>query len=137
MYYITKKLGKFDAHSKDVLIGLPDDDYIIEKKKKKRSLGQNDYIHTVVFPLIKDWWNNNRKENQPYMEIQDIKDWVQYRGYWGYKMVGKELIPKRSSEATIIEMVEGIGKIQMDFANWGLDIPSPNEKDFRMGDNKD
>ena len=44
MYYITKKLGKFDAHSKDVLIGLPDDDYIIEKKKKKRSLEQNNAL---------------------------------------------------------------------------------------------
>ena len=44
MYYITKKSGKFDAHSKDVLIGLPDDDYIIEKKKKKRSLEQNNAL---------------------------------------------------------------------------------------------
>ena len=44
MYYITKKSGKFDARSKDVLIGLPDDDYIIEKKKKKRSLEQNNAL---------------------------------------------------------------------------------------------
>ena len=48
-------------------------------------------------------------------------------------MVGKKTIAKRSSEATTAEMVNGIEKLQVDFAKWGLDIPSPNEEDYRLG----
>ena len=130
MYHLTKISGKFDELSKQALDNLPDGAYTIDKKKKKRSTEQNAYIHAVVFPHIKGWWNDRKKEDQPYMDIQDVKDWVQHRGYWGYKMVGKDLIPKRSSEATTIEMVDGIAKIQIDFAKWGLIIPDPNQTEF-------
>lgn len=101
---------------------------------KKRSNEQNSYIHAVLFPMIKDFFNEHRKEWTQELSIDDTKDWVQNRGYWGYKIIGKETIPKRSSEATTSEMVAGIDKLQKDFAGWGLVIPSPNEEDYRLGE---
>lgn len=44
MYHITKKDGKFDEPSKQALISLPDGNYILDKKKNKRSLAQNDAL---------------------------------------------------------------------------------------------
>jgi hypothetical protein len=100
---------------------------------KKRSPEQNSYIHAVLFPLIREFFNSNKKEGTSTLTIDDIKDWVRQRGYWGYKNVGKDAIPKRSSEATTAEMVNGIEKLQIDFAKWGLQIPDPNEQDYRLG----
>lgn len=44
MFYLTKKNGKFDEPSKQVLINLQDGDYVIDKKKKKRTNPQNNGI---------------------------------------------------------------------------------------------
>lgn len=44
MYYLTKKSGKFDDLSQEALNNLPDGDYIIQKKTKKRSLEQNNAL---------------------------------------------------------------------------------------------
>src|SRR5574343_1256153 len=107
---------------------------IIYTDDKKRSNEQNSYIHAVLFPMIKDFFNEHRKEGTPELSIDDTKDWIRNRGYWGYKVIGKETIPKRSSEATTAEMVAGIDKLQKDFAGWGLVIPSPNEEDYRLGE---
>lgn len=107
---------------------------MILTNEKKRSSEQNSYIHAVLFPMIKDFFNEIKKEGSPVLSLQDTKDWVQNRGYWGYKIIGKETIPKRSSEATTSEMVAGIDKLQKDFAGWGLVIPSPNEEDYRLGE---
>lgn len=41
MYYLTKKDGKFDEPSNQALINLPDGNYVIDKKKNKRSIDQN------------------------------------------------------------------------------------------------
>ena len=98
--------------------------------EKKRSTEQNAYIHAVVFPLIRDLFNDHSREGIKALKIDDAKDWVQSEGYWGYKMVGKKTIAKRSSEATTAEMVNGIEKLQMDFANWGLIIPDPDQTEF-------
>ena len=87
----------------------------------------------VVFPIIRDAFNEHRKEGSKALTISDIKDWVQEEGYWGYKQVGKKTIGKRSSDATTIEMMEGIEKLQKYFGSIGYDIPSPDEKDYRMG----
>ena len=102
--------------------------------EKKRSTEQNSYIHAVLFPLIRDFFNYIKKEGTPDLDIDDTKDWIKQRGYWGYKQIGKDTIPKRSSEATTSEMVAGIDKLQIDFSKWGLEIPSPNEEDYRLGE---
>jgi len=108
---------------------------MILTNEKKRSSEQNSYIHAVLFPMIKDFFNEHRKEGTQELSIDDTKDWIRNRGYWGYKVIGKDTIPKSSSEATTAEMVNGVDKLQKDFANWGLDLPSPNEQDYRIGEN--
>ena len=42
MYYLTKKNGKFDEPSVNVLKGLADGSYTLDKKKNKRTIPQND-----------------------------------------------------------------------------------------------
>lgn len=44
MYFLTKKDGKFNEPSKQALISLPDGEYVLETKKKKRSLDQNNAL---------------------------------------------------------------------------------------------
>jgi len=107
--------------------------YILTNEEQ-RSTEQNSYIHAVVFPMIRDHFNDHREEGTRELNIKDAKDWIQNWGYWGYKEVNGETIPKSSSEATTAEMVKGIGKLQIIFAEWGLDIPSPSETDYRRGE---
>jgi len=129
MHYLNKKDGKWDKQSQEILDEAKDGSWKLDNSKK-RSKEQNAYIHCVVFPLIRGWWNNNKKEKDPLASIDDIKDWVQSEGYWGYKVVGKKTIPKRSSEATTLEMMTGINNLQIRFAKIGLIIPDPNQQDF-------
>lgn len=130
MHIIEKTNGKFKPKSVEVLKSLPDGKYQIDKKKNKRSNEQNAYLYGVVIPLITKWWNDNKKEDTPLLNHNDIHDWIQARGYWGYKVVGKETIPKRSSDITTIEMMAGFNQLQIDYAKWGLIIPDPNQTDF-------
>ena len=132
MYYLTKIKGKWDKQSQEILDNAKDGTWKFDNSKR-RSNEQNSYFYGVVIPLITDWWNEHKKENTPLLTHNDIHDWIQQTGYWGYKQVGKELIPKRSSETTTLEMATGINKLQIDYAKWGLDIPSPNETDYRSG----
>ena len=129
MYYLTKKSGKWDKLSQEILDKAKDGSWKLDDSKK-RSLEQNAYLHGVLLPLVRNWWNDNKKEETPLLSIRDIKDWIQHRGYWGYKVVGKETIPKSSSEATTLEMMTGINNLQLDYAKWGLIIPDPNQQDF-------
>jgi hypothetical protein len=129
MFYLNKKNGKWDKQSQEILNNAKDGYYRLDNSKK-RSNEQNAYIHAVLFPLIRDWWNDNKPEKDPMASIDDIKDWVQNQGYWGYKTVGKETIPKRSSEATTLEMMTGISQLQIRFAKIGLVIPDPEQTEF-------
>lgn len=132
MYYLTKIKGKWDKQSQEILDNAKDGTWKFDNSKR-RSSSQNSYFYGVIIPLITDWWNEHKKENTPLLTHNDIHDWIQQKGYWGYKQVGKELVPKRSSETTTLEMATGINKLQIDYAKWGLDIPSPNETDYRLG----
>ena len=132
MRYLTKTNGKWDRQSQEILDNAKNGNWRLDNSKK-RSTEQNSYIHAVLFPLIKDWWNDNKSEKDPIVSIDDIKDWVQNQAYWGYKQVGKKTIPKRSSEATTLEMMDGINKLQIRFAKIGLVIPDPNQEDFLEG----
>lgn len=129
MFYLTKKDGKWDKQSQEILDNCKNGSWKLDGSKK-RSTEQNSYIHAVLFPMIRDWWNDNRKEDMPMASMKDIKDWVQHQGYWGYKQVGKETIPKSSSEATTVEMMGGISNLQVRFAKLGLIIPDPQQEEF-------
>lgn len=126
MYYLTKKSGKFDELSKQVLSDLPDGNYTIEKRKKKRSTEQNAYLHGVILPLIRDFFLDKGYD----YSTEDIKDWLKARGFFGFKSFGKEQIPCHTSELSTIDFMVAIEKIQRFFAEKGLVIPDPNQKEF-------
>lgn len=129
MYYLTKIKGKWDKQSQEILDNAKDGTWKFDNSKR-RSTEQNSYFYGVIIPLITDWWNEHKKENTPLLTHNDIHDWIQQKGYWGYKQVGKELVPKRSSETTTLEMATGINKLQIDYAKWGLIIPDPQQTEF-------
>lgn len=129
MYYITKKGGKFDEPSKQALISLPDGNYTIEKKKTKRSNEQNRYLHGVMLPLILNYFRS-RSEEAKDLDIEDVKKWLGKQGFWGFKKFGKDLIPKGTSEMTVLEFMGAKEQVQQFFAERGLIIPDPEQEDF-------
>jgi len=129
MYYLTKKSGRFDELSKQALDNLPDGDYTLEKKKKRRSTEQNAYLHGVMLPKIREFFLNMGYD----YSVVDIKDWLKSRGFFGYKEFGKELIPNHTSGLTTLEFMAAKEKIQQYFAEKGCVIPDPNQEDFLEG----
>ncbi|OGU84379.1 MAG: hypothetical protein A2W11_03730 [Ignavibacteria bacterium RBG_16_35_7] len=105
-------------------------DITIERHKTKRSNQQNKYLWSVVWNKIVDFiFDLTGKRFVP----QDIHDNYVKLGYFGYKESPVDVnikIPKGSSEATTIEFMEAVSRIQMEWAEKGLVIPDPNQKDF-------
>lgn len=126
MFYLTKKSGKFDDLSRQILLDLPDGSYTIEKKKKKRSTEQNSYLHGVVLPKIREFF---LEMGYDYSTV-DIKDWLKARGFFGHKQFGKELIPCHTSDLSTIDFMAAIEKIQQYFAEKGCVIPDPKQTEF-------
>lgn len=126
MFYLTKKNGRFDEVSQKVLSDLPDADYIIQKRTKKRSTEQNAYLHGVVLPSIRNFFLEKGYD----YSLEDIKDWLKARGFFGHKEFGKELIPKHTSELTTLEFMAAKEKIQQYFSKFGLIVPDPNQTEF-------
>ena len=77
MYYLTKKSGKWDKQSQEILDNAKDGDWKFDNSKR-RSNEQNSFIHAVLFPLIRDWWNDNKLEKDPTVSIDDIKDCIKW-----------------------------------------------------------
>jgi len=126
MYHLTKISGRFDNLSQEALNNLPDGNYTIEKKKKKRSTEQNAYLHGVILPKIREFFLGMGYD----YSIVDIKDWLKSRGFFGYREFGKELIPNHTSGLTTLEFMAAKEKIQQYFAEKGCIIPDPDQKEF-------
>lgn len=97
-----------------------------ERRKDKRSEQQNRFWYGVVLPLCNEF---SREDGEEYSEWE----WHEYfihKGYFGYKEINGELIPKRSSEATTLEFNEAIRKVQQFWALRGRIIPDPNQTEF-------
>ena len=129
MYYLTKKSGRFDELSKQALDNLPDGEYTLEKKKKRRSTEQNAYLHGVILPKIREFFLDMGYD----YSIVDIKDWLKSREFFGYREFGKELIPNHTSGLTTLEFMAAKEKIQQYFAEKNCIIPDPNQEDFLEG----
>lgn len=101
-------------------------DISFEKHRDRRTNQQNRYLFGVVYPLIKSY-------SDSYGHEFTIDDWHEYyiaKKYFGVKEINGELIPKRSHEATTQEFNEAKDRIQRDWAEKGLVIPDPQQKDF-------
>lgn len=129
MYYLTKKNGKWDKQSQEILNNCKDGSWKLDNSKR-RSNEQNAYFYGVIIPMMTDFWNEHKQEGTPKLTTNDTHDWIQANGYWGYKVVGKLTIPKRSSECNTMEFATGINKLQQDMAKYGLILPDPNQTEF-------
>jgi len=106
-------------------------DITIERHTTKRTNPQNKYWRGVVLPLICKYLEE--VEGLNYSE-QEIHEYYISKGYFGYKKViihGEETtMPKRSSDATTLEFMGAIDRLQKEWSLRGLNIPDPNQKDF-------
>ena len=101
-------------------------DVIIKNHTTKRTNPQNRFWNGVVLPYSEKFSFEDGKPNS-------VKVWHEYfifKGFFGYKEVNGELIPKRSSEATTLEFNEAIDKAQKFWAVNNHIIPDPNQTDF-------
>ena len=107
------------------------------RKVDKRSNPQNRYWQGVVLPLIRDYMKANWKRftdaDCSQLTKEDWHNWYKSKGYFGYKEMFGEKIPKGSSESTTLEFQEAKDRVQREWAVRGLDIPDPNEEDYRKG----
>lgn len=101
-------------------------DIIIRNHVTKRTNPQNRYWRGVVIPLITNYINSFGNE----VKADDIHESYIYKGYFGFKEVNGEMIPKRSSEADTFEFSEAISRVQREWAEKGLVIPDPNQQEF-------
>jgi hypothetical protein len=102
----------------------------VKKFSYQRTNQQNRYWRGIVIPLIQEY-------SESMGEYLSEDDWHEYyvnKGYFGYKEVKVrgvvERRPKRSHEADTLEFNNAKEKVQREWAERGLIIPDPNQKDF-------
>ena len=135
MKWILTKKGKFEgAGTKPVseyLINLPDGKYTvsIEKCKKKRSVEQNSSYWMLRVQPITDWLRE--KGNQ--VTTEDVHYFLKAK-FLGYKIVkinGKDCKVLRSTtELSTMDFMNYMEDIAIHFAELGLVLNEPNQKDF-------
>jgi hypothetical protein len=101
-------------------------DITIERHKTKATYPQKKYSFGVVFKKISDYMKSYGDEHTP----KELYEFYKSKGYFGYKEIMGEQVPKGLSEATTLEASEAKEKIQREWANRGLVIPDPNQEDF-------
>lgn len=104
-------------------------DIDVNRHKDKRTNPQNRYWRGVVIPLITSYMNKLGND----LTEDEVHDFYKSKGYFGYKDVMGDRVPKGSSECSTIEMAEAKERVQREWAERGLDIPNPNEEDYRIG----
>jgi hypothetical protein len=126
MYHLTKKSGKFDELSKQVLDNLPDDHYTIEKKKRKATNPQKKYFFGVVFAKISKYLEAHGKYHSP----EDLYESYKAKGYFGYCEILDEPVPQGLSKASTMQTSAAKERLQAEWAERGLIIPDPQQTEF-------
>ena len=101
-------------------------DVTIENHITKRTNPQNRFWNGVVLPLSEQF---SLEDSNPFSQ----NEWHEYfihKGFFGYKEMNGELVPKRSSEADTMEFNEAIDKVQKFWALKNRIIPDPNQENF-------
>jgi hypothetical protein len=104
-------------------------DIEVKKHTNRRTNPQNAYLWGIVLRLITDYAEASGYE----FKEEDWYDYYVSKGYFGYKEVFGDRVPKGSSESDTFEFNQAKEKIQREWAERGLVIPDPNEKDYRLG----
>jgi len=129
MYHLTKTSGKFDQLSAEALASLPDGNYIIDKKKKKRSTSQNSSYWLLRVQPITDWLKEQGNE----VSEDDVHYWLKLK-FLGYKFIninGKEVkVLKSTKELSTLDFAAFMNEIAIYFAPKGLLLKDPNQEQF-------
>lgn len=135
--FITKvKGGKLEKFSKEIrdLISTFEDKYIkitIESKKKTRSLAQNRYRFGVV---VKTVHKAMVDAGHSHLSPEDVDDMIKLDVLHIVKKIktpdGREIeIPGEMKSMTTTEFAQCMLVIRSHFAEFGIDIPEPNEEE--------
>jgi len=107
---------------------------LIVTNERTRTNPQNNWLHAVI-ELITKYLRTTAKENgdENYYTINEetTKLWIKQK-FLGYVEVNGERQLRKTSNLKTFEMNELLQNLQIYFAPLGLDIPSPNEKDYRI-----
>ena len=129
MYYLTKISGKFDELSKQVLEGLPDANYTIDKRKKKRSTEQNSSYWLLRVQPVTEWL----KEQGNQVSEDDVHYWLKVK-FLGYKIIeinNKQVkVLKSTKDLNTIDFATYMNEIAIYFAPKGLLLKDPNQTEF-------
>jgi len=105
--------------------------------ERQRSVPQNNWFHKIN-AMVSAYLRADAKEqgNAEYYKINEetTKIWIKQE-FLGYVEVDGELQLRKTSNLKTFEMNELYENLQVYFAPLGLDLPSPNEKDYRKGQN--
>ena len=129
MHHLTKTSGKFDQLSAEALASLPDGNYIIDKKKKKRSTSQNSSYWLLRVQPITAWLKEQGNE----VSEDDVHYWLKVK-FLGYKVIeinGKQAkVLKSSKDLSTLDFAAFMNEIAIYFAEKGLLLKDPNQEDF-------
>ena len=96
---------------------------VIEKKKKKRSNRENGYYWAVIIPILSEHFGYSKNETHEALKHQFLLVHPE----------GKPPYAKSTTKLSTVEMEDYLSKIRMTLSmDWELDIPEPNEVDYRI-----
>ena len=102
----------------------------------KRSNKQNRFLHGVYIPRITEYVRGYKKErgDEDYYKISEdkIKLWIKEE-FLGYEEIDGERRLRKTSNLSTVQEMELQDQLQIYWASRGLDLPNPNEKDYRKG----
>lgn len=107
---------------------------LIVTNERTRTNPQNNWLHAVI-ELITNFLRTTAKESgdENYYTINEetTKLWIKQK-FLGYEEINGERQLRKTSKLKTFECNELFENLQRYFAPLGLDIPSPNEKDYRI-----
>lgn len=99
---------------------------IIKNHTDKSSNPQKRYFFGVVFRMISDYMSSYGETHS----YEEIYDYYKNKGYFGYMKMFDEPVPQGLSRCTTQQASEAKDRIQMEWAERGLVIPDPSQKEF-------
>lgn len=129
MYYLTIKSGRFDNHSLEIIASLPDGNYTLQKKTKKRSNEQNASYWLLRVQPVTNWL----REQGNQVSEDDVHYWLKVK-FLGYKIIEvnhtQAKVLKSTKDLSTLDFATYMNEIAIYFADKGLLLKDPNQQEF-------
>ena len=129
MRYLTIKKGKLDNLSAEAITSLPDGEYLLTKRTKKRSTEQNSSYWLLRVQPITTWL----KEQGNQVGEDDVHYWLKVK-FLGYKIIeinSKQVkVLKSTKDLSTLDFAAFMNEIAIYFAEKGLLLKDPNQTEF-------